>query len=82
MIEQEEEEGVRDIKTAVVAQFPRVFRGNCKANKQKAADWWAKRTTILDYKSNSITRLDEGVVKRVLLKASGGRMRKRSEWVI
>jgi DDE superfamily endonuclease len=74
--------GHTDFKIKAIKQFPTIFKSNYKANWQKASDWFSKRIEIQGSSLNSITRNQDGAVRRVRFKASAGRGRKRAPWVV
>ena len=84
MIEKENE-GVENIPTKAVEEFPRFFfrQSNADSNKKKSKRWFAKRHELVQTtKQHFITStFHGGSRKKCGLKTVGGRGRKRADWV-
>ncbi|KAI2506922.1 hypothetical protein MHU86_7514 [Fragilaria crotonensis] len=78
--------GKKELISKAVAKFPEYFRGSYKANHQRASNWWkARHTKYSNYNMlppASVQRNQISKVTRVNLKASAGRGRKASAWVV
>ena len=80
-------EGLKHLCARRVRQFPKLFRGDAKANLQRASRYWKSRDVILSrYRNKSkkngtfISRCIRFGVKTYTMKSSTGRGRKRSPW--
>ena len=83
----EEMQGRSDrIASRAVRQFLELFRGSANAALTKASRWWRSRhNTLLQSKergSMSVSGRRDGLRRRFMVKAAGGRGRKRSDWVV
>ena len=85
MVKDASVKGEKHVVSRAVAHFPEHFRGSPNANLTKASRWCKAREQffreILENSSLSITRCQKGTRRRVFLKASSGRGRKREPWV-
>lgn len=86
MVETQDREGMKNLPSKTVKQFPMHFRSSIKANLGKATDWWKKRDDILRAERRGqnprVVVSRQTNLKRVLQrKAATGRGRKQALWV-
>lgn len=96
MVEEVEKSGSdKHIPSKAVKKFPEQFRGNEKANLNKASRWFKRRETILALQEDEVIGITHRVIRRrtaigqssvprrqVLVKCSKGRGRKQSQWSV
>ena len=84
MVKTFENDGLNNLKEKTGRRFPEHFRGNMKANLEKASGWWRKREKILQ-KSRSnpryVSSRQDSIRRQVHTKAAPGRGPSRAAWV-